>query len=230
MTIKAKNISYSLGNQHILSGVHFTLKPGTVSLFLGKSGSGKTTILRILAGLVEPTEGSIILHGGEKPSLVFQHSELFPHMTVMENCTHPQVLIQNKSKTDAEQKAKSLLQSLDIEPLQNHYPDQLSGGQRQRVAIARSLCMDKRIILFDEPTSALDPFATRAFIRLIESLKQKNCTLAISTHDMHFVKYYMDQVYLIDEGKIIASHDQSSGALTNDNPLFHYLSSVNDPI
>lgn len=229
MTIEVNNLSYSVGTRKILSHVHFILKPGTVTLFLGKSGSGKTTILRILADLVQPTEGEVHLYG-EKPALVFQHSELFPHMTVLENCVHPQVHVQHKGQEEAKQKAFSLLESLEITQLANHFPEQLSGGQKQRVAIARSLCMDKKIILFDEPTSALDPFSTRAFVRLIEDLQQKQCTLAISTHDMHFVKYCMDQVYLIDEGKVIAEYNKAYGDLQQDNPLYHYLSSVHDPI
>ncbi|AFS20680.1 MULTISPECIES: amino acid ABC transporter ATP-binding protein [Chlamydia] len=224
MTVKVRNLAYSINNKHILSKVSFSLEEGHITLFVGKSGSGKTTILRALVGLVEPTSGDISIEG-ESPALVFQQPELFPHMTVLNNCMHPQIIVKHRSKEEAKDKTFNLLKFLDIEDIANSYPHQLSGGQKQRVAIVRSLCMDKRILLFDEPTSALDPFSTSAFKRLLESLRDQNLTLGVSTHDMHFVQGCLDRVYLVDQGEIISTYDKRYGDLDDEHPLNLYLNS-----
>ncbi|WP_284442010.1 ATP-binding cassette domain-containing protein [Chlamydia gallinacea] len=225
MTVKVQDLTYSINNKQILSGVSFSLEAGRITLFIGRSGSGKTTILRALVGLLPPTEGDMTI-SGEPPALVFQHPELFPHMTVLNNCIHPQIIIKHKSLEEAKERTYNLLKQLDIENLAKHYPHQLSGGQKQRVAIVRSLCMDKRILLFDEPTSALDPFSTRSFRCLLESLKDQNLTLAISTHDVPFIQECLDRVYLIDQGKVTSIYDKRDGDLSSEHPISLYLNSM----
>ncbi|WP_348664094.1 ATP-binding cassette domain-containing protein [Chlamydia vaughanii] len=225
MTVKVRNLGYSINNKHILSKVSFSLEEGHITLFVGKSGSGKTTILRALVGLIEPSCGDIAIEG-ETPALVFQQPELFPHMTVLGNCMHPQIIVKHRTNEEARDRAFDLLKLLAIEDIAESYPFQLSGGQKQRVAIVRSLCMDKRTLLFDEPTSALDPFSTSAFKRLLESLRDQNLTLAVSTHDMQFVQGCLDRVYLVDQGEIISTYDKRYGDLDSEHPLNLYLNST----
>lgn len=222
MSVRVTNLSYSIKNKTILSDISFTLERGRITLFVGKSGSGKTTILRSLVGLSNPMKGDILLDG-EPPAFVFQQPELFSHMSVYENCIHPQVIVKHRSREEAEEKANSLLRLLDIDTIADHYPHELSGGQRQRVAIVRSLCMDKKTLLFDEPTSALDPFSTSLFRQLLESLKDQDLTLAISTHDLPLIQECLDRAYLIDQGKIISSYDKNTDQLDESHLLYQYL-------
>ncbi|EPP35543.1 arginine transport ATP-binding protein ArtM [Chlamydia ibidis] len=222
MTVRVEHLTYSIKDREVLSDISFILEEGRITFFLGKSGSGKTTIFRSLAGLIKPSYGEIIIKG-ESPALVFQQPELFPHMTVLGNCVHPQMIVQGKSKEEALDQTHTLLQMLEIESLFDRYPHELSGGQKQRVAIARALCLNKRTILFDEPTSALDPFSTSAFEKLLESLKERKLTLAISTHDMYFIKRCLDKVYLVENGSIIGSYDSENGELERDHPLYAYF-------
>lgn len=223
MAVSVNHLSYVVHGRSILSDVSFTLEQGRITLFIGKSGSGKTTILRALVGLVEPTSGEIVLKNQEKPGLVFQQPELFPHMTVLGNCIHPQIKIQGRGESEARERAYELLQMLQVESVAEHYPSQLSGGQRQRVAIARSLVLGKQVLLFDEPTSALDPFSISAFKKLLDTLKEKNLTMAISTHDLLFIQDYLDRVYLIDHGRVVSFYDCEEGPLTEDHLLHKYL-------
>ncbi|SPN73348.1 Arginine transport ATP-binding protein ArtM,glutamine ABC transporter ATP-binding protein,ABC-type histidine transport system, ATPase component,ectoine/hydroxyectoine ABC transporter, ATP-binding protein EhuA,ABC transporter [Chlamydia serpentis] len=224
MTIKVENLAYSVNQKKVLYDVTFSLEEGHITLFVGKSGSGKTTILRALAGLVKPIQGDIVIQG-ETPALVFQQPELFSHMTVLGNCTHPQIHIKGRSSQEARDKAFELLNFLGIAEVAESYPDQLSGGQKQRVAIVRSLCMDKRTLLFDEPTSALDPFATTSFRHLLETLRDQKFTVGVTTHDMQFVHSCLDRIYLIDQGTIAGAYDKRNGELNLDHPLSKYLHS-----
>ncbi|AGW39904.1 ATP-binding cassette domain-containing protein [Chlamydia pecorum] len=223
MSVRVENLSYRVKGKEILSNVSFSLECGHITLFVGKSGSGKTTLLRTLVGLAKPSEGKIFMDKESSPALVFQQPELFPHMTVLENCVHPQVHVKKVSPQEAKDSAYELLITLGIENLGDSYPSQLSGGQKQRVAIVRSLCMGKRTLLFDEPTSALDPFSTAAFKSLLEELKAQDLAIGISTHDIPFVQSSLDRIYLIEQGKIVGAYDSCEGALHREHPIFQYL-------
>jgi len=177
----------------ILQPFDFEIERGACSLFLGKSGSGKTTLLRYLA--------SIEL-GDTRKAYVAQQLNLFPHMSVLKNCVHPQVHILKRSKKEAETKAKTLLIQLGIGDLYERMPYQLSGGQKQRVAIARALCMDAELLLMDEPTSALDPTSTLELIALLNELKGQGLTFVIATHDMSFAKQMHDHVFYMEGGRM----------------------------
>ncbi|ANH78960.1 Amino acid ABC transporter [Candidatus Chlamydia sanziniae] len=220
-----ENLGYSVNAKKILHDVSFSLEKGRITLFIGKSGSGKTTILRALVGLIQPSQGCILIEG-ESPVLVFQQPELFSHMTVIGNCIHPQVHVKHRKLEEAREHAYNFLRFLDIEDVAESYPCQLSGGQRHRVAIVRSLCMDKRTLLFDEPTAALDPFATGSFKRLLEMLRDQDLTIGVSTHDMHLVQTFLDRVYLIDHGSVVGNYDKHNGDLCPEHPLFKYLNST----
>ncbi|WP_201456979.1 ATP-binding cassette domain-containing protein [Chlamydia sp. 17-3921] len=222
MSIRVENLTCRVQGKQVLSNVSFFLECGHITLFVGKSGSGKTTLLRTLVGLIQPSAGEIFL-SEETPALVFQQPELFPHMTVLENCVHPQVHIKRKKHEEAKDCAQIFLQLLGIEGLIERYPSQLSGGQKQRVAIVRSLCLGKRTLLFDEPTSALDPFSTVLFKRLLDDLRDQGLAIGISTHDIPFVQSSMDRIYLIDQGVIVSAYDCRDGGLHVDHPISQYL-------
>lgn len=219
--IAGKNIflKYPKSNQDALSNVHFEIPKGRVTLFLGKSGSGKTSLLRCIAGLNTNYTGEISFE--DKPikqlsrqdrvkaiGFVAQQFNLFPHMTVLQNCIQPQQLVLERSLEEAEKKAYELLNALEISHLAERKPHELSGGQQQRVAIARALCMDAQALLLDEPTSALDPESTGKLRDILKLLLQKGVSIAISTHDMSFARSVFDRGYFMESGKII----EESGA------------------
>ncbi|ADH17820.1 amino acid ABC transporter ATP-binding protein [Chlamydia trachomatis] len=206
MTVEVKDLTVAVKGKEILSNVSFSLVPGRITLFIGRSGSGKTTILRSLVGLTPISSGSISVVG-DPPGFVFQQPELFPHMTVLDNCAHPQMIVKKLREREAKDKALDLLGMLELREYASSYPHQLSGGQRQRVAIARALALDMRTILFDEPTSALDPFSASKFLQIVLSLKEQGMTIAISTHDILFINQCLDRVYLVDKGQIIDAYD-----------------------
>ena len=203
------------GRLHVLDHISTTISKGEVVVIVGPSGSGKSTFLRSLNLLERPTGGQILFEGRDitdpksdinlhrqKIGMVFQHFNLFPHKTILENMTLAPIKVLKKSKEEAEAKAMELLKRVGLEEKANAYPAQLSGGQKQRIAIVRSLCMDPDVMLFDEPTSALDPEMVGEVLNVMRELAEDGMTMAIVTHEMGFAKEVGTRVMFIDEGQI----------------------------
>ena len=199
-----------------LDGINLTINEGEVVVIIGPSGSGKSTMLRCLNLLEIPTDGEIIFEGEnllgkktnidkhrQKMGMVFQHFNLFPHMTVMKNMTIAPTKLKIKNKEEAEAKAKELLEVVNLADRAEAYPKQLSGGQKQRIAIARALCMDPEVMLFDEPTSALDPEMVGEVLSVMKDLARRGMTMAVVTHEMAFAREVATRVIFMDAGKII---------------------------
>jgi polar amino acid transport system ATP-binding protein len=201
--IAGKNISLSRKGKKILNNVNFEISRGSIATFIGKSGSGKTSLLKCIGGLYPDLEGEIVLEG--TAGFVFQQYHLFPHMTVLENCVHPLCKIRKEPRQEAEAKVLDILEEFEIKAYRDTYPSELSGGQQQRVALTRALCLDPDVLLLDEPTAALDPDNTQRLIRIIQELHKKQMTLVISTHDLLLLRSLMDNVYFMQEGTIIES-------------------------
>ena len=203
-----------------LKDIDLKITEGERIVVCGRSGSGKSTLLRCINRLEDHEAGQIIVQGVELSSkskrvdkvlrevgTCFQHFNLFPHLTVLENCTLAPVLIRKLSKKDAEETARTLLKRVKIPEQADKYPAQLSGGQQQRVAIARSLCMNPRIMLFDEPTSALDPEMIKEVLEVMEDLARSGMTMICVTHEMGFARQVADRVIFMDEGSIVEEND-----------------------
>ena len=199
-----------------LDGINLTINEGEVVVIIGPSGSGKSTMLRCLNLLEIPTDGEIIFEGEnllgkktnidkhrQKMGMVFQHFNLFPHMTVMKNMTIAPTKLKIKNKEEAEAKAKEFLEVVNLADRAEAYPKQLSGGQKQRIAIARALCMDPEVMLFDEPTSALDPEMVGEVLSVMKDLARRGMTMAVVTHEMAFAREVATRVIFMDAGKII---------------------------
>ena len=199
-----------------LDGINLTINEGEVVVIIGPSGSGKSTMLRCLNLLEIPTDGEIIFEGEnllgkktnidkhrQKMGMVFQHFNLFPHMTVMKNMTIAPTKLKIKNKEEAEAKAKELLEVVNLADRAEAYPKQLSGGQKQRIAIARALCMDPEVMLFDEPTSALDPEMVGEVLSVMKDLARRGMTMAVVTHEMAFAREVATRVIFMDAGRII---------------------------
>ena len=199
-----------------LDGVDLTIKKGEVVVIIGPSGSGKSTLLRSLNMLELPTEGRIWVDGEEitdkkadvnrlrhKMGMVFQHFNLFPHMTVLRNMTIAPMKLRKEPQDSAEQRALALLDKVGLKDRAGAYPNQLSGGQKQRVAIVRALCMQPDVMLFDEPTSALDPEMVGEVLEVMKNLARGGMTMACVTHEMGFAREVASRVIFIDGGKII---------------------------
>ena len=204
------------GNLKALRGVSADIKRGEVVVVIGPSGSGKSTFLRCLNLLEEPTMGTVTVEGvnitdprvninrhREKMGMVFQHFNLFPHMTILKNMTLAPRKLLHKSKAEAEEKAMSLLKRVGLADRANAYPSQLSGGQKQRIAIVRALCMEPQVMLFDEPTSALDPEMVGEVLDVMKELAHEGMTMVVVTHEMGFAREVADRVIFMDEGHII---------------------------
>lgn len=214
--INVENLSKNFGNLKVLKNISTTINKGEVISIIGPSGSGKSTFLRCINKLEEPTEGHIYIDGmdlmdkntdinkiRERVGMVFQHFNLFPNMTVLENLTLSPTIVKKESKEEAEKYALYLLQKVDLSDKANSYPNQLSGGQKQRIAIARALAIKPEVILFDEPTSALDPEMIKEVLDVMRNLAKEGMTMLIVTHEMGFARNVGNRILFMDNGEII---------------------------
>ena len=207
--VKGLKVHYKGGAIKALDGVDAEIHRGEVVVVIGPSGSGKSTFLRSLNLLETPTEGTIEFDGvninlhRRKMGMVFQHFNLFPHMTILRNMTLAPTKLLKKSKADAEKKAMELLRRVGLADRAGAYPSQLSGGQKQRIAIVRALCMEPEVMLFDEPTSALDPEMVGEVLAVMKQLAAEGMTMVVVTHEMGFAREVADRVIFIDGGKIL---------------------------
>ena len=210
-----KDLYKSYGANQILKGIDLHIKKSEVVVVIGPSGSGKSTLLRCVNYLEVPTSGTITInnetitrktninHIRAEVGMVFQHFNLFPHMTVLDNITVAPINVRKKSVKEAEAKAMELLDRVGLADKAKAYPDQLSGGQQQRVAIARALAMEPQVMLFDEPTSALDPEMVNEVLDVMRDLAQEGMTMMCVTHEMGFARQVADRVLFVDQGKIL---------------------------
>ncbi|MCI9625403.1 MAG: amino acid ABC transporter ATP-binding protein [Clostridia bacterium] len=214
--ITVENLHKRFGDNHVLRGINETIKQGEKVVVIGPSGSGKSTFLRCLNLLETPSEGKIYIDGEcitdrkininhvrQKMGMVFQHFNLFPHLTVLRNLTLAPTKLKLLPKTEAEQKAIQLLQRVGLGDKIHAYPKQLSGGQQQRVGIARALAMNPEIMLFDEPTSALDPEMVGEVLSVMKQLAAEGMTMVVVTHEMGFAREVASRVLFMDEGNIV---------------------------
>lgn len=216
--IQAKNLQkhFDGGEIKALDGVTASVRKGEVVVVIGPSGSGKSTFLRCLNLLELPTGGQVLFEGvditaknadinlhRQKMGMVFQHFNLFPHMTILKNMTLAPIKLLKKSQADAEAQALKLLERVGLADRANAYPSQLSGGQKQRIAIVRALCMDPEVMLFDEPTSALDPEMVGEVLEVMKELAKDGMTMVVVTHEMGFAREVADRVLFMAEGKIV---------------------------
>ena len=238
--IKVENLNKSFGKLHVLKGINEQITKGEIVSIIGPSGSGKSTFLRCLNLLEVPNSGSIFFDGAnitdkkvnvdihrQKMGMVFQHFNVFPHLTVLENITITPILEKKIKKKDAIAKAMELLEMVGLKDKAKEYPRKLSGGQKQRLAIVRALAMEPEVMLFDEPTSALDPEMVKEVLDVIGKLAKDGMTCVIVTHEMAFAKKISDRVLFMDEG-IIAESGRPSQIFDNpQNPrTVEFLSKV----
>jgi general L-amino acid transport system ATP-binding protein len=214
--IRINKMNKWFGNFHVLRDINLNVAAGEKIVICGPSGSGKSTLIRCINRLEAHQEGVIEVEGitldgslknlediRSNVGMVFQQFNLFPHMTVLENCTLSPIWVQQKPKAEAEKLARELLARVRIPDQADKYPGQLSGGQQQRVAIARALCMTPRIMLFDEPTSALDPEMIKEVLDVMVELAEEGMTMLCVTHEMGFARQVADRVIFMDEGEIV---------------------------
>lgn len=199
--LEMKNIVKDYSGFRAVDDVDFSMHKGEIVAIIGPSGSGKSTLLRCINGLNSITSGEIELRG--TTGMVFQHFNLFPHMTCIENITYAPIKVKKEKKEDAYANARSLLKMVGLENKADVYPAHLSGGQKQRIAIARALAMKPDIMLFDEPTSALDPEITGEVLNVMKLLAKEHTTMIVVTHEMGFAKEVADRVIFMDGGKIV---------------------------
>ena len=199
--LEMKDIVKDYSGFKAVDHVDFSLHKGEIVAIIGPSGSGKSTLLRCINGLNTITSGEIDLEG--ETGMVFQHFNLFPHMTCLENITYAPIKVKKIPKEQAFARAKELLKMVGLESKADVYPAHISGGQKQRVAIARALAMDPDVMLFDEPTSALDPEITGEVLNVMKQLAEKHTTMIVVTHEMGFAKEVADRVVFMSDGKIV---------------------------
>lgn len=218
--IQVENMNKWFGDFHVLKDIDLDVKSGERIVICGPSGSGKSTMIRCFNRLEEHQRGRVVVNGIELTDnvknievvrkdvgMVFQHFNLFPHLTVLENLTLAPMFVLKKPKKDADATAMKYLERVKIAEQANKYPGQLSGGQQQRVAIARSLCMNPKIMLFDEPTSALDPEMIKEVLDVMIELAREGMTMLCVTHEMGFAKEVADRVIFMDQGQIIEQNE-----------------------
>jgi glutamine transport system ATP-binding protein len=218
--IKVEKLKKSFGSLEVLKEINITINPREVVVVIGPSGSGKSTFLRCLNMLETITDGKVLIEGVDltnkktnineirtEVGMVFQHFNLFPHLTVLENIMLAPTKVRNSSKEIAKTKAQELLKKVGLADKANAYPDSLSGGQKQRVAIARALAMEPKIMLFDEPTSALDPEIVGEVLEVMKQLAKEGMTMVIVTHEMGFAREVGDRVIFMDQGYIVEENN-----------------------
>ena len=240
ISVKKLVKEYNHGTVHALDGCDLDIHKGEVVAIIGPSGSGKSTLLRSLNMLEEPTSGAIFFDGvdlasksvnidlhRQKMGMVFQHFNLFPHKTVLQNITLAPVTLKKKTPAEAEAQARALLERIGLSDKADEYLNMLSGGQKQRIAIVRALAMDPEVMLFDEPTSALDPEMVGEVLDLMRDLAKEGMTMAVVTHEMGFAREVADRVVFMADGKIL---EEGSPADIFDHPqdprLQDFLSKV----
>lgn len=214
--IKIEKLCKNYDKLEVLKGIDAQVNKGDIIAIIGPSGSGKSTFLRCINKLEEPTSGHIYIKNQDimsdntdinlirqKVGMVFQHFNLFPHKTVMENLTLAPMKLKNISQEEAEKKAFILLEKVGLKDKATAYPNQLSGGQKQRIAIARALAMEPEVMLFDEPTSALDPEMIKEVLDVMRELAQEGMTMLIVTHEMGFAKNVANRIFFMDRGTIL---------------------------
>ncbi len=235
ISVKDLEKHFNAGAVHALNGVSVDIERSEVLVVIGPSGSGKSTFLRCLNLLERPTGGQVIFEGTDitaprtninlcrrRMGMVFQHFNLFPHMTVLKNLTLGPTELLKKSQAEANQKAMQLLERVGLADRADAYPSQLSGGQKQRIAIVRALCMEPDVMLFDEPTSALDPEMVGEVLDVMKELAKVGMTMVVVTHEMGFAREVADRVLFMDEGVIV---EQGTPADIFDHPKSDRLKS-----
>lgn len=235
LSVNNLSLRYTATGQQILNNISLKFPKSRITTLVGKSGAGKTSLLRCIGGIQPNYQGLIAIEGQSieqfsrkqramQIGFVFQQFNLFPHLTVLQNCMQPLILTKQLPHDEALAIAHHWLKKADMASFADVYPQQLSGGQQQRVAIARALCLTPRILLLDEPTSALDPTNSRLLCALLKKLAAQGLAIAVSSHDMDFVRTVFDHVYLIDNGSVIDHHDLDLGNDLNKNsPIGQFL-------
>ena len=221
--IEIVNMNKWFGSFHVLREINLSVREGERIVVCGPSGSGKSTLIRCINRLEQHQDGIIRVDGIEltedlkkidrirsEVGMVFQHFNLFPHLTILENCTLAQIWVRKTPKKEAEELAMQFLEKVKIPEQASKYPGQLSGGQQQRVAIARSLCMQPKIMLFDEPTSALDPEMIKEVLDTMIELAQDGMTMIVVSHEMGFARQVADRVIFMDDGQIVEQNEPES--------------------
>ena len=238
--IDVKNLTKTFGDHVVLKGINETIEKGEKVVIIGPSGSGKSTFLRCLNLLETPTEGEIWFEDQminapktdvnrlrQKMGMVFQHFNLFPHLTVLQNITLAPVKLKLMSKAEAEAKARQLLERIGLADKADAYPSMISGGQKQRIAIVRALAMNPDVLLFDEPTSALDPEMVGEVLELMKELADNGMTMVVVTHEMGFAREVATRVLFMDDGQIMEQGEPEEFFAHPKNPrLQDFLSKV----
>ena len=238
--IDVKDLSKSFGNLHVLNGINEHIYKGEKVVIIGPSGSGKSTFLRCLNLMEKPTSGSICVEGEyitdrkanvnlirRKMGMVFQHFNLFPHLTIKKNITLAPVKLGLMTKEEADAEAMRLLERVGLADKADAYPPQLSGGQKQRIAIVRSLAMNPRVMLFDEPTSALDPEMVGEVLEVMKELAESGMTMVVVTHEMGFAREVGTKVLFMDGGNIVEENTPQEFFTNPQSPrLQEFLSKV----